>query len=83
MVTRASCTRPLHQPAVAVGVVEGQERGVVPTFGVLPRRLIAHRTEVVELVDIYTSLDQLGTSSFDVGDDQVPLTTAGAVAAYS
>src|SRR5947209_1738701 len=60
----------LYNPAVAVGVAEGEERAIVAALGIRPRRPFAC-LEVEDLADVYLALDELGTRGVDVGDDQV------------
>src|SRR5262245_10559021 len=60
----------LHDPTVAVWIVEGEERAIVAALGIRPRLPFA-RLEVEDLADVRPAFDELGTRRLDVGDDQV------------
>ena len=65
----------LHKPAVAVWIVEGEERGVVAALRVSPGCLAA-RPEVEELTGVHPTFDKFGARNVDVRDDQVGTSSA-------
>src|SRR5215218_565334 len=70
----------LHEPRVAVGIVEREERVVVGAFCVRAVRLLAV-LEVEEPADRRSTAGELLAGRLDVADDQVqPLRRAGLAA---
>lgn len=65
-----ACPDLLDQPAVAVGVAEGQVRAVVGPIGMQSGRL-SFCAEVEWLGHFHAAIDEVGVRRFDVGDDQV------------
>ena len=60
----------MNNPAVAIRIIERQERAIVLALGVRPGLLLA-RLEVEDLASSHPALGEFGMRGFDIGDDEM------------